>query len=427
MTRRIVSLLAACIVMVSVFPPDVSAGDDRIRIATWNLQDLWHTPGQPLTRGAHVRTTEDFARLRHEASTTNADIIALQGVGSPAAAKLIFPAKDYYIVFSRELAVRMQQDRDMLTNPARRRVYNAIAISRASRLRAIAREHVLELADPSPQLGANRPQGQSGVAIMIRINKQPVWILSASLIRGCDTSKAKDSVARMRCTAMQDQTDLINDWKRLKQGAGQPVVVATTLANDNGASLTNKVWQQLLAQASKTLRAGSNEQRQTRKFALKNLTATSKNKPAGALQPNTVPLTAPSRPPGQKLANAKTDNDGNLLIDALTAYAKSTRRVDSKKRKVQATERAGKPEQSQTKTEIAKDKTAEPLKAAPTESKYFVRSPDNGRCNGKASGNPYLIVARSLEAIGKDKRFVISTGKTSACPLIYFDMSRKTS
>jgi endonuclease/exonuclease/phosphatase family metal-dependent hydrolase len=115
----------ALIVLVSI-AGITCAAPAELKIATWNLE--WFmtpetlraltpacapadAPRHGARRGvpcdvAHelARSREDIAALRHHARTLNADIVALQEVDGPDAARLVFP--DYEFCFSGRIAVQ---------------------------------------------------------------------------------------------------------------------------------------------------------------------------------------------------------------------------------------------------------------------------------------------------------------------------------
>jgi len=61
------------------------------RIGTWNIANLHHESGVALRDGSVARDDVDFDRLAAFAADLDLDIIALQEIGSPAAAARIFP------------------------------------------------------------------------------------------------------------------------------------------------------------------------------------------------------------------------------------------------------------------------------------------------------------------------------------------------
>ncbi len=320
-----------------------------IRIASWDLHDLWHEPGVALRGGMTKRRAEDFKTLSRKARALNADVVALQGIGSPRAARKLFSAREYFVVFSRELSIRQQRDRDILSNPARRRVYNAIAIRRTAKLRFLAREQILETADPSPALGAVRPQGHSALAVKLRINKRPVWVVTSRLLSGCTDSEAATSSTRSKqtssklspkCTALRDQVLVLNAWKSRKAAKQEAVVMAVALPEKHGASDKSRTIPTAFQTLTKSdpvkvtiahnarKRAEDRRRGGVRQFVLTNPIVGTPTQAAiiPVQQANTVPLTGPTRAPGQRLASAETktpEKKGNFVVEALSDFAKA--------------------------------------------------------------------------------------------------------
>jgi endonuclease/exonuclease/phosphatase family metal-dependent hydrolase len=121
--------LAAALACLALLPaPHAAAQQRSLRLATWNLEWLiapeaferlaascrdepapgegrWIpcdivAPGERFTR----RTAEDFAKLREYARRLDADVIALQEVDGPRAARLVFPDHDF--CFTRRVHVQ---------------------------------------------------------------------------------------------------------------------------------------------------------------------------------------------------------------------------------------------------------------------------------------------------------------------------------
>ena len=64
---------------------------DTLTIATWNIE--WLNAG--LNRGRVKRDLGDLAALNHFARRLDADVVALQEVDGPEAARWVFPPNEY--------------------------------------------------------------------------------------------------------------------------------------------------------------------------------------------------------------------------------------------------------------------------------------------------------------------------------------------
>ena len=81
--------------LVLIFWPYGASGQQTLRVATWNIENFWHIAGESL-RGPYrgrdtIRYDGDYAALRATIARLDADVWALQEIGSPAAAQHLFP------------------------------------------------------------------------------------------------------------------------------------------------------------------------------------------------------------------------------------------------------------------------------------------------------------------------------------------------
>lgn len=438
-----------------------------VRIVSWDLHDLWQTPGQPLRAGAVTRSKDDFAALRARAAALRADVIALQGIGSPRAARILFPSRSYFVVFSRELAVRQQRDRDMLSNPARRRVYNAIAIRRAAKLRVLGKEHILETADPSPALGTGRPQGQSALAVKLKINKAPVWVLSARLAGGCDavgdaikfqtgaeTEKPGEVKNRSAaCTALRDQVQILKAWTSLK-ATKQEVVVAGISLPGSKRTASPIAWTALthgdpvkvaLAYRAQKRAAALRNAGAQRRFVLTNpligpVVAGANKK---ALQPNTVELTGPTRPAGARLVKRPSEpsDKRNFVVDALADFARAAlrdKKTDTgaaKAKQLSLAEASFSGLNKLAAASVATPRQETGLSAKRVSVQYPEKDPVDG-CLTDQIGKNFLVIDRAFHARTEGAQFgafpaarvgVPSTGGSRADCAVYLDIPRSGS
>jgi len=102
------------------------AAAETITIATWNLNNLHHEIGMPLRDRAPARSAEDYAILRKYAKRLNADIVALQEVNGPKAARLVFPEAQYDFYFSGRYV------EDLETGRESDRIYTGVAVATRS-------------------------------------------------------------------------------------------------------------------------------------------------------------------------------------------------------------------------------------------------------------------------------------------------------
>ncbi|MGI9406424.1 MAG: hypothetical protein ACR2O4_08645, partial [Hyphomicrobiaceae bacterium] len=196
----------------------------------------------------------------------------------------------------------------------------------------------------------------------------------------------------------------------------------------------DEIWSRLLARSNASPRTRKKGRNRAARFALTNRTvAAEDNRLPGALQPNTVALTGPTRTPGKRLL--QTSNKGrtgngssNFIVDALRDYA-NTKRAPSSKKSSRLT-----PGESTAK--VSKKIATEPAgakKPKARDSKHFVQypaQPAHAACHKNTLGENYLIVTRALKDADKNARFAVArikalpSGTTQLdCP-VYLDIPR---
>jgi len=195
-----------------------AAAPTELKIATWNLEWFMKpetlralrpacTPADAPRDGARrsvpcdvanelARSHEDISALRRHAETLDADIVALQEVDGPDAARLVFP--DYQFCFSGRVAVQN----------------NGFAIRRGLPFSCGP-----ELVDLSMNDDVRR-----GVEVkMFPGTTQELHLLSVHLKSGCSRD-ALDS-ARAGCTILARQVPILERWIDAQAQANEPFAV----------------------------------------------------------------------------------------------------------------------------------------------------------------------------------------------------------
>ena len=75
--------------------PNAKVGD-YLKVVTWNVEHLAY----PIDKGCRPRTPVELAELQTYARGLDADIVALQEVGSKSAVHLLFPAEEWTVIMS---------------------------------------------------------------------------------------------------------------------------------------------------------------------------------------------------------------------------------------------------------------------------------------------------------------------------------------
>jgi len=186
---------------------------------------------QPLWR--HTFGSERRAPARRRPVQFQADIVVLQGVTNLGVVRQMLPASLYRVVASRQILENVHATRD-----APQVQTTAIAIRRDARLRTVAHEHMLELAEPPP--GAETPLS-AGIAMRVLGNRRPFWVLSVDLAQGCSGSTVQD---QPQCAAAKRQLDLVEAWLSEKVAAGEAAIIAGRFPIEHGeGSLPGKLGQ----------------------------------------------------------------------------------------------------------------------------------------------------------------------------------------
>ena len=204
--------LAFRIVILAFYPLASSpvGAVEAVRLGTWNINNLNETTGEPLRSRAPARHDSDYALLRKYREQMDADVIALQEMGSPRAATSIFPEDEYELIFSGRYDSAKEPD-----------IYTAIAVRR-SKVRIIQSGDYEELAvrhDPDMRLT------RRGIQALLEADDQRFWFLALHLKSGCHGSSlrpAKDE----DCITLAKQIEPLERWIDEKEATGLPVIVA---------------------------------------------------------------------------------------------------------------------------------------------------------------------------------------------------------
>jgi endonuclease/exonuclease/phosphatase family metal-dependent hydrolase len=193
------------------------AAADTVRIASWNIANMAAEPGQEL-RG-HARSDAVYEQIRETISYLDADIIALQEIGSiPGAQRVLGP--DYEIHFETRCLKNEQsclKDNDD--------IYTAIAV-RNSVVDRVSIDQLDELAlfhDDECETPPRQVRG-SPVAVL-NFGGQSVWIPSIHLKASCKRGTASNPDLKDDCELNAAQFDILEKWIS-KRPEGDAVILA---------------------------------------------------------------------------------------------------------------------------------------------------------------------------------------------------------
>jgi endonuclease/exonuclease/phosphatase family metal-dependent hydrolase len=174
-----------------------AAGAEPIRVATWNLFNLHYVVGEPLRNGAVARTQADYDTLKKYADLLDADIVALQEVNGPKAARKVFDADTYELYFSGRYAS------DLASGRSSDHIYTGFAVKRGV-FDAVVKRDVPELGVTTDAGSAGRPV-RWGTEITVQRGDEALRLLDVHLKSGCNNgnlvapnSEACDTLARQR-------------------------------------------------------------------------------------------------------------------------------------------------------------------------------------------------------------------------------------
>ena len=172
----------------------LAAHSQTLRFATWNIENFWHVEGESL-RGPYkgrdtIRFAHDYAAIQATIARLDAHVWALQEIGSPKAAHLLFPDTHWTLVFSRRYAPENARD-----------IYTALAIKKGA-IEILSTNQI-----PLNVSGSVR----EGTAAHLKIGPRTVWAASVHLKSACPSHIPNQS-AKRACQIMAQQIPILETW-----------------------------------------------------------------------------------------------------------------------------------------------------------------------------------------------------------------------
>lgn len=165
----------------------------------------------------HTFGSERRAEGRRRPVPFSADVVVLQDVTNLGPVKQMLPARSYQVMASRQILENAKPGRQH-TEVAT----TAIAVNKSGGLRAVAQEHLLEMAEPPA--GTPHPLS-AALAVKLRRGSGSFWIMTLD-VSPCPASAAKDDA---HCAVAKRQLDLLDAWVSAKLAAGETIIVAGRL------------------------------------------------------------------------------------------------------------------------------------------------------------------------------------------------------
>ena len=231
------TLRATCLALMLLLHQPLLAATQDLRIATWNIANLHHESGVALRNRAVAREDIDYTRLRSIAAKLDADIVALQEVGSPAALARIFPEEEYHLFISGRY-----RPGDENQPPEKRDIYTAFAVARDRFPMApdVHTEDAFSLIhfdiDRTTKGLSARPT-RSAMVLSFELNGRVVRLLGLHLKSSChqfslfpvedqNFSTAKPYGSRFDCRTLLAQLAVLENWIEAQNALGFPVILA---------------------------------------------------------------------------------------------------------------------------------------------------------------------------------------------------------
>lgn len=203
--------------------PSLARGAE-LRVASWNIANLASEPGKSL-RG-FIRPAGDYDTIRDHIRLLDADIIALQEIGSIPGARRVL-GEGWNIAFETRCvqnSKQCQSDND--------EIYTAIAYRDGlAGNPSVFQVDALSI-DHTDECGVTRPI-RGGVGVKLEIGGQAVWVLSVHLKATCKDDRIEPGTED-DCATQKKQFDILKQWIDAR-----PASDAVILAGDFNRRLLN--------------------------------------------------------------------------------------------------------------------------------------------------------------------------------------------
>jgi endonuclease/exonuclease/phosphatase family metal-dependent hydrolase len=174
---------------------------ETIGIATWNMANLHHVPGEPLRPGAAARTEAHYATLRTYRDRLEADLVAFQEVNGPKAAGLVLPPREW------ELLVDGRYVDDLVAGRDSDRIYTGFAVRRGV-FDAVSKRDVREL---SVTHGPDGRPVRWGTELLVEKGAARLLLLAVHLKAGC-AQGSLESPTDPDCATLAAQRAPLEGW-----------------------------------------------------------------------------------------------------------------------------------------------------------------------------------------------------------------------
>jgi len=186
-----------------------SVESTELTIATWNTEHL----AFPLSDGCRARSDEESLKLKAYAKSLNADIVALQEVGSVEAVETLFPKNEWKVVMSTRPDSKSYDCRNSGAKSTQQKV--AFAVHKDVKILNTQAFDALAL---------NRNGLRYGLELTVESALGPMTLLNVHMKSGCfvDNYSRSDSDA---CQTFAKQAPILDKWVEQKEKTGIPYII----------------------------------------------------------------------------------------------------------------------------------------------------------------------------------------------------------
>ena len=212
--RRISLALALASVSFALFLAPGTSPAGTLSVASWNINNLNHKTGQPLRGNAPARTERDYELLNHYRALLDADVVALQEMGSPQAAARVFPQDEYTILFSSRYNTRPGEHR------RKRDVFTALAVRKTVTILERQDLEALEFTHPDGHSSYTR----YGVSALLEKDGRRFRVLALHLKSGCAKGSLQNPTDE-DCEILARQIPPLEHWIEEHHAQGIPLIL----------------------------------------------------------------------------------------------------------------------------------------------------------------------------------------------------------
>ena len=189
--------------------PILSSSDQGLRVATWNVEHLAY----PITAGCRPRSPLEMDALRAYAHRLEADIVALQEIGSIEALEQVFPVSEWQLLLSE----RPDSDPYECRDNGQPSTQQKVAFAVRNGIEVTQRGDVAEL-------GLGNPGLRHGMHVSISSPLGEFDLLNVHMKSGCfvDDFARSDTEA---CQTFARQAPILDGWIENRERTGKPYFV----------------------------------------------------------------------------------------------------------------------------------------------------------------------------------------------------------